>query len=77
LDVFPAKLVEMTGAGDAFATSTVAGIIHGETLQEAMRWGAANSAAVVEEIGPQKGLLSFSKLQDTLKEHKQIAAKEF
>lgn len=77
LDVFPAKLVEMTGAGDSFATSTVAGIIHGETLPEAMRWGAANSAAVVGEMGPQKGLLSYSKLQDTLREHKQIVAKEF
>lgn len=77
LEVFPAKLVEMTGAGDAFATSTVAGIIHGESLQEAMRWGAANSAAVVEEIGPQKGLLSYSKLQETLKQNKDIVAKEF
>ena len=77
LEVFPAKLVEMTGAGDAFATSTVAGIIHGETLDQAMRWGAANSAAVVEEIGPQKGLLSFSKLQDILKQNKDIVAKEF
>ncbi len=77
LDIFPAKLVEMTGAGDAFATSTVAGIIHGESLSEAMRWGAANSAAVVQEIGPQKGLLSFSRLQEKLREHKQIVAKEF
>ncbi len=42
-----------------------------------MRWGAANSAAVVEEIGPQKGLLSFSKLQDILKQNKDIVAKEF
>lgn len=77
LEAFPANLVEMTGAGDAFVTSVVAGIIHGESLPEAMRWGAANSAAVVEEIGPQKGLLSFSKLQEKLKEHKNIAAKEF
>lgn len=77
LEIFPAKLVEMTGAGDAFATSTVAGIIHGESLSEAMRWGAANSAAVVQEIGPQKGLLSFSRLQEKLREHKQIVAKEF
>lgn len=77
LEVFPAKLVEMTGAGDAFATSTVTGLINGEPLQEAMRWGAVNSAAVIEEMGPQKGLLSFNKLQEKLKEHKNIVAKEF
>lgn len=77
LEVFPAKLVEMTGAGDSFATATVAGIINGEPLNEAMRWGAANSASVVQEVGPQKGLLSYNQLQDRLKEHQQIVAKEF
>ncbi len=77
LEVFPAKLVEMTGAGDAFATSTVAGIIHGESLSGAMRWGAANSASVVGEIGPQKGLLNYHQLRERLKEYKEIVAKEF
>ena len=53
LDIFPAKLVEMTGSGDGFATGTLAGLFHGKSLDEAMRWGAANGASVVEEIGPQ------------------------
>lgn len=77
LDVFPAKLVEMTGSGDAYATGVVAGLINGEPLEEAMRWGAANGAAVVEEVGPQKGLLTLNKLQEHLKEHKHIVAKVF
>jgi hypothetical protein len=42
-----------------------------------MRWGAANSAAVVGEIGPQKGLISYHKMQEILREHKTITAKEF
>lgn len=77
LDIFPAKLVEMTGAGDAFATATVAGLLNGETLPDAMRWGAANSASVVEQVGPQKGLLSKNKLQERLSENKKITAVEF
>lgn len=75
LDIFPAKLVEMTGAGDAFATGTLAGLIYGNDLAEAMRWGACNSASVVEQIGPQAGLLTYSKLMDRLKENKTIVAK--
>lgn len=76
LDCFPAKLVEMTGAGDAYATGTVAGLIHGESLEEAMRWGAANSAAVVEQMGAQAGLLSLNQLEEKLKENDRIVSKE-
>ncbi|MDO8619273.1 MAG: carbohydrate kinase family protein [Candidatus Daviesbacteria bacterium] len=76
IGLFPARLVEMTGAGDAYATGLIAGLSHGKDLSEAMRWGAANGAAVVEEIGPQKGLLTYNKMQERLKENSKIIAKE-
>ena len=76
IGLFPAKVVEMTGSGDAYATGVLAALFHGKDLPEAMRWGAANGAAVVEEIGPQKGLLSYNKMQEKLKEHSKIVAKE-
>lgn len=76
LEIFPAKLLEMTGAGDAYATGCLAGFFHGRNLPEAMRWGAANGAAVVEQIGPQAGLLTFEKMQEKLKENAKIVAKE-
>lgn len=76
LDIFKAKLLEMTGAGDAFATGTVAGLFHGKELGEAMRWGAANGASVVEQVGPQAGLLTFNQMQEKLKENSKIVAKE-
>lgn len=72
LGVFPAKLVEMTGSGDAFATATLAGLIHGKPLQEAMRWGAANGASVVEQIGPQAGLLTAHQMEEKLKSNAKI-----
>ncbi len=77
LDCFPAKLVEMTGAGDAYATGVIAGLIHGEPLEEAMRWGAANSAAVVEQVGSQTGLLTLEQMKESLKKNRNIIAKEF
>ncbi len=65
----------MTGAGDSFATGTLAGLFHGETLPNAMRWGAANGASVVEYIGPQAGLLTFKPMQEKLAENSRIIAK--
>lgn len=76
LGIFPAKLVEMTGAGDAFATGTLSGLFHGKDLGEAMRWGAANGASVVEQVGPQAGLLTYFQMQEKLKENAKIVAKE-
>lgn len=76
LGIFPAKLVEMTGAGDAYATGCLAGLFHGKDLAQALRWGAASGAAVVEQIGPQAGLLTYHKMQEKLREHTKIVAKE-
>lgn len=74
LKVFPAKLVEATGAGDSFATATVAGLFYGHSLKDSLRWGAANSASVIEQIGPQAGLLTLEQIQKKLKENKNIIA---
>ncbi len=76
LDIFPAQLVQMTGAGDAYATGVLAGLFHGNPLAEAMRWGAANGASVVEQIGPQAGLLTYDQMQEKLKERSTVVAKE-
>lgn len=76
LGIFPAKLVEMTGAGDAYATGLLSALFYGKNLPEAMRWGTCNGAAVVEKIGPQEGLLTYSQMQEKLKENRKIVAKE-
>lgn len=76
IGLFPANLVEMTGAGDAYATGVIAGLFYGKDLPEAMRWGAANGAGVVEQIGPQAGLLTYHQMQERLKANSKIVAKE-
>ena len=76
LGIFPAHLVEMTGAGDGFATGVLAGLSYGKDLKEAIRWGAANGASVVEQIGPQEGLLTYNQMQERLKANSKIVAKE-
>ncbi len=76
LEVFPANLLEMTGAGDGYATGVLAGFFYGKDLAEAMRWGAANGASVVEQIGPQAGLLTYNAMLEKLKLNSKIIAKE-
>ena len=76
LGLFPAELVEMTGAGDAYASGVTAALLQGKELSEAMRWGTANSAGVVEAIGPQKGLLHKTKMEAVLRAQKAIVAEE-
>lgn len=76
LGIFPAKLVEITGSGDAYATGTMAGLFYGKSLDEAMRWGAANAASVVEHIGAQEGLLTYGGMIERLKGNPKVVAKE-
>ena len=63
----PKPPVDRTGAGDSFASTTVAGMASGLELTTALSWGAVNSMSVVQEIGAQKGLLSREKLEEYLK----------
>ncbi len=77
MPIFPATLVEMTGAGDAYGSAATAALFYGKDLAEAMRWGAANSASVVEHIGPQSGLLTYDTMLSSLKRNRKIVSAEF
>lgn len=76
LEKFSCKLVEKTGAGDAYASGFLAAYMDGKEVEEAMRWGAVNAASVIEHIGAQEGLLTKEQIQERLESHKEFAAKE-
>ena len=76
LEVFPAKVIDMTGAGDAYATGVLAALFYGKDLSEAMRWGACNGAAQIEVLGTQAGMLTYDQMQKRLTEHAKIIARE-
>ncbi|MFA5778229.1 MAG: carbohydrate kinase family protein [Candidatus Paceibacterota bacterium] len=56
-----------TGAGDAFSSTVVAGLIAEKTLAESLAWAGINSMAVVQQVGAQRGLLTREKLEEYLK----------
>lgn len=51
------KPVNTTGAGDAFGSAFVAGIMKGLTTADALRLGILNSGLVVTKMGAKNGLL--------------------
>ncbi|KKR84603.1 MAG: hypothetical protein UU31_C0005G0017 [Candidatus Uhrbacteria bacterium GW2011_GWA2_41_10] len=65
--IFPGKLVEATGAGDAFSTGYISALMHNQFHDEALRWGAVNSTSVVGKVGPQAGLLTLSQIRRRLR----------
>ncbi len=59
----PAPPVDRTGAGDSFATTFVAAIMKGKSLEDALRWAPINSMSVVQKVGAQAGLLSSHEIE--------------
>ncbi|MDD2807170.1 MAG: carbohydrate kinase family protein [Patescibacteria group bacterium] len=61
------KAIDTTGAGDAFGSGFIAGLIlKNGALQSALKLAAVNSASVVGEIGAQNGLLTINKINNKL-----------
>ncbi len=62
----PAPPYDRTGAGDAFASTIVAALALGETLETALMWAPINSMSVVQKLGAQAGLLKTDELKQLL-----------
>jgi sugar/nucleoside kinase (ribokinase family) len=58
---------ERTGAGDAFASTFVAALIKGNTIEGALQWAPINAMAKVQKVGGQAGLLNEHELEEYLK----------
>lgn len=55
--------IDETGAGDAFGSGFVAGLIHNQDPQDALFWGIKNSASVVSFLGAKTGLLTLKQIK--------------
>lgn len=60
------KVVDTTGAGDAFGAGATWALLTGRALPEALRAGTLNAASVVSAIGAQAGLLTDTQILDQL-----------
>ncbi|HVF69146.1 MAG TPA: carbohydrate kinase family protein [Xanthomonadales bacterium] len=65
-DLIEGKVVERTGAGDAYAAGFLAAHVHGLDLGTCMTWGGTNAASVVGQVGAEAGLLTREKMMEKL-----------
>lgn len=56
------KIVETTGAGDAFASSFIAGILMNKKIENSLKLAAINAESVIENYGAKDILLSKNEL---------------
>lgn len=56
-EIIEGKVVEKTGAGDAYSSGFLAAMIYNKSIPDAMSWGAKNSASVIGKVGATTGLL--------------------
>ncbi|MFC1733840.1 carbohydrate kinase family protein [candidate division KSB1 bacterium] len=54
------KVVETTGAGDAFASTFIAGLAKGKDIEFSLRFALANSESVIQHYGAKNKLLSWN-----------------
>jgi pseudouridine kinase len=63
-----AKVVDVTGAGDALIAGTLAGIIHGRSLAAAVRFGMSAALLTIEHSGSARPDLSLTMVETHLKQ---------
>ena len=71
--VLPAKdlkIVETTGAGDAFGSGLVAGLIKGKNLREAALMGTINAEGVISAYGAKNHIFSSSEMAEALRKER-------
>lgn len=76
LGIFDVPVIERTGCGDAFASGFIAAIINGKDSLEAMRWGSFESAGVLQQVGPQAGLITKKELEVYNRKYPDFVPKE-
>jgi 5-dehydro-2-deoxygluconokinase len=64
---FPIEVLNILGAGDAFASGFLRGWLRGESLQTCALWGNANGALTVTRHGCSPSMASFEELQYFIK----------
>jgi ribokinase len=61
------RIYEKTGAGDAFASGFVSGLIRFEDMEDAMMVGSLNAESVIQKPGAKNGLLDWEGVKRDMK----------
>ncbi len=75
--IFPpkVKIINTTGAGDAFASGFLAAILKKHSFAKALQLGQANASSVIQKLGAKNGLISVQQATQFAQKHR-IEVKE-
>jgi len=76
-DIYDVPIVERTGCGDSYSTGFIAALMYEHDVKEGMKWGTINAASVIQQIGPQPGLMKLAALKKILKAHPKFKPRRF
>ena len=71
------KVVDSVGAGDSFGSCFVAFLAMGEKIENALKYGIINSAAVIQQVGAKNGLLGIKQIKNEAKKISSKSLKKF
>ncbi len=63
-EIIETQVIEKTGAGDAYSSGFLSGLINDKPISDCMDWGTKNSASVIGKVGAQAGLLHKNGLEE-------------
>jgi sugar/nucleoside kinase (ribokinase family) len=69
IPAYQGKIVEKTGAGDAFGSGFVAGLVYFNDIKKALELANANASSVISKFGSCPGLLEFKEAQKLIKKY--------
>ena len=69
------RVVESTGAGDAFASTFLVSMIRTGSIVESLKWGMTNAESVIQHLGAKEKLLTPSELKREMKKRPVVVRK--
>ncbi len=70
------RVKETTGAGDAFASGFLAGLIHRGDISYALGMGMANATSVITHLGAKNRLLSLREARAQMRKNRRVTCKK-
>lgn len=61
------SVLDRTGAGDAMTSGFVAKIVNGDSIEQALTFGSANSTFVVQQVGAKAGIIAHDETIERMK----------
>jgi len=76
MNAYKVKVASVAGAGDAFSSGFLAGIIRKGDISHALELGMANAASVIQYIGAKNKLLTYNEALRFIRKHRKKIIKK-